>query len=473
MKTVSILLNDREIEKFQLTKPTMYIGRSPTCDVILRAKSVRPLHFVIEWFGEGAFDSDKGFWSVIDISQSAKKGLSTGEGVILSNEKIQIGNLQFKLSKDDLAESHLKKGVLKRSVDQSLESDNILTEGLTCLEVVSISNSLESVENVSHYDYNVNKNLEIHALKTLPRIKFVWKDNHLGFLDSQAEAGSYEVFNKNELVSSTEKSKNNIEISDRDVLIVRSQSYDYYLRLVPKVKLVKSSKFLFDQTLQAVLIILIILFLFSVIIPQLPSIAVEKPDEARIARVELYKPEPVIEKVPVPEIPEKIPEKVKQAALPIPDIKPKEKPTMAAPTVKTVDKKPKETTAGLSIKAPVKTVNKMGILGAIKANKSSGSRATVSADQIIGNRPPSELETRDASVLVAKTKAGTLGAKTKDGGSGGTGNVNLESASTTLKNSFVKSHNGSGVIAKTDGSTLERGLPSSAGKFKRRSGCRI
>src|SRR5687768_8327936 len=110
MKTVAIFNNGREIEKFQLTKPTLFIGRSPTCDVILRAKSVRPLHFVLEWVGEGEFDAEKGFWSIIDISLSQKKESSSGEGLILGPEGAAFGPFEFRHTKDELAESYLKKG---------------------------------------------------------------------------------------------------------------------------------------------------------------------------------------------------------------------------------------------------------------------------------------------------------------------------------------------------------------------------
>lgn len=470
MKTVSIFLNDREIEKFQLTKPTLFIGRSPTCDVILRAKSVRPMHFVMEWVGEGQFDAEKGFWSIIDISTSSRKENSSGEGLILGSENAKFGNFEFRFTKDDLAESYLKKGVLKRTVDQNmqdLEGTPIQSvEGVpsdqSCLEVVSFRNDLEAVESVNHYEFNSSIALST-SLKTLPRIQFAWSEKNMGFLDSRSESAAFEIFNRNELVASNSDSKERIEMTEKDILIVRSPQYDYYLRLVPKVNIKYSKERQFDRTLLSLLTIIIVMLLISFIIPKLPDFKVEaeKLDEARIARVELYEPPPEPEPIV-----EKPPEKIEQASVPLVEVKPDKKTPdkMAAPTVKTVEEKTKDMTPGLNIKAPVKKENQMGILGAIKANKSAGSRSKVKADQILGNRPPSEVDTDSGTALVARSKAGALGVKDKAGGNEGTGPQQLESASTTLKSSFVKSKDGSGIIAKSDGSALERGLPSSTGK---------
>lgn len=58
MKAVKILLQNRELERFALDRPTVFIGRSPSCDVVLRVPGLRPLHFLLEWVGEGNFDPE-------------------------------------------------------------------------------------------------------------------------------------------------------------------------------------------------------------------------------------------------------------------------------------------------------------------------------------------------------------------------------------------------------------------------------
>lgn len=465
MKTVAILFNERELERFQLNKPTLFIGRSPTCDVTTRAKNIRPVHFVVEWFGEGEFDPESGFWSVIEIAPTKKKESSSGEGMILGSEPIYFGSIQFKPTRDDLAESNLKKGVLKRSINENTAFEFSAEGQLPCLEVVSIRNSLESVESVNHFEYKPSA--KIHGVfKKYPELSFSWKDNRTGVI--QGQSSGLEIYNKNELMTSENA---NYEFSDRDVIIARSVEHDYFLRVVPKIHLAKPKKKYFDSTLLSLLTIFLVLFLLNSIAPKIPLIKEESKDTQRIAHVEIYQPETQVQEIqeppPLPDPEDKKQEVIKQNETPSLNLSEKDKEIdkKGAPqaTVKTMDKKPKEIVAGLNQKAPVKNVNQLGILGAIKAQKANGPKAQIRADQILAQRPASELDTAEGRAIVARGSSATLSAKSQLGGEG-KDKTNLAQASTTLQNSFVKSQNGSGVITKSGGSALEKGLPTDSGK---------
>lgn len=494
MKTVVVVLNEREIERFQLTKQTIFIGRSPTCDVILRVKSVKPVHFVLDWVGSGEFDPEQGFWSLVDISHHSSREVTSGEGVVLGAENVRAGIFEFRLTKDDLAESNLKKGILKRTVDESLEVETIRTEEGSCLEVVSIHNSLESVESVNHYNFQ-SRQLIRGALKTFPQMKFTWTNAHLGFLDCGSEPAQYQILNKNEIIVPYGESKDKIEVSDKDILIVRSEDYDYYLRLVPRVKVVKGRDLGLDRNLLTVILIVIFLCAFALILPRIPKSIEERIDNARIAQVQLIDtslppplPPPAPEPVPVPikepvKEAEKEPEKPKQAKTP--EVTERPEPT-PKPSVKAAleDPKParkkarkdgpkavrrggeldqaKKTDGAAVVKTPERPSGQMGLLGLLKTQKSTGSKSGVKAEQILkGGQPLSDQLPKDGQVLVPRTKSGVLTNRASSGENGGgasagTGGSNLSKAQTNLK-SFVGSSQGGADIAKSGDSVLDGG----------------
>src|SRR5690606_28807687 len=144
MKALIIELNGREIERFILDRPTLFIGRSPSCDVVLRVKGLNPLHYLIEWVGEGEFDPNRGFWTLIDLS-TERKDQARGEGVILSENKTQIGKFSFGFTDDAWIEKEIQKGRLKSQMDQAVITDAVSIGGTGgyCLEVVSVRNDSE------------------------------------------------------------------------------------------------------------------------------------------------------------------------------------------------------------------------------------------------------------------------------------------------------------------------------------------
>ena len=103
MKILTLSRNKLEIATTQLTKPLLIIGRSPTCDVVLRAPGIKAIHFIVEWLGSGVFDSSKGNWSIVDVSTSEENA----EGVVLGKAPITIGDLSFRVIDSVLESSEM------------------------------------------------------------------------------------------------------------------------------------------------------------------------------------------------------------------------------------------------------------------------------------------------------------------------------------------------------------------------------
>src|SRR6516165_42917 len=114
MKILSISKNGRELATETLTSPLVIVGRSPTCDIVLRMKGVLPVHFIVEWVGAGAVGEDEGVWTVFDISKnspmrekdSGKKG--AGEGIVIGDKPVKSGEFEFRFRDDRLRETTLR-----------------------------------------------------------------------------------------------------------------------------------------------------------------------------------------------------------------------------------------------------------------------------------------------------------------------------------------------------------------------------
>src|SRR5580698_6177180 len=118
MKVLSISRQGHELVNAVVASPTVLIGRSPTCDVILRAKGVKPIHFLVEWVGVGEFgEDDEGVWTVFDISATttgrpADADSAAGLGVIIGDKPVEAGGFNFRFRTDRLKETRLAGGAI-------------------------------------------------------------------------------------------------------------------------------------------------------------------------------------------------------------------------------------------------------------------------------------------------------------------------------------------------------------------------
>lgn len=461
MKALVIELNGRELERFILDQPTLFVGRSPSCDVILRVKGVKPLHYLIEWVGEGEFDPDRGFWTLMDLS-TEKKDQARGEGLILSQKKTALGRFSFGFTDDAWIEKALQKGRLTGQLNQALTTESVLSSGPGgyCLEVVSVRTDSERVEDVEHTYFSSVKASQ-WLLKNKNQIRYQWQDPSKAKIEFLPSSESWDIRNRDEFLHDGKlATQQNVEISPRDVVVARGPTRQYYIRLVPKIKIqAQWKRTSLDPVVLAFLALLFITFgAAQLFIRGITPEEKEKIPE-RIVKVEL----PPVKRPPPPPpaemAPEPPPPTPKVAAPPAPKA-PKQEVEIAPPAAKPKQQaaaKPAATITpkpGAAVANPQKSASKPGLPGVLGVlRKGSGGAKPLRADTLVADRPSSALDTSSGTVAVARSSPGALVGSKNTGSEKG---VDLDSAGTQLTGGFV-TESGNGGIAGRDSGTLGSG----------------
>lgn len=455
MKILTLSRNTLEIATTQLTKPLLIIGRSPTCDVVLRAPGIKAVHFIVEWLGSGVFDSSKGNWSIVDVSASEENA----EGVVLGKTPITIGDLSFRVIDSVLESSEMIGGQIVENLGKRSFSDPDL------IEFVQVRTDSGAIEEIRHFPIE-KKNQKVESLSREfksfriehPKLK---TENIINILLSEMPGA--------ELILSGRKITANeiLPLRPADFLQVKWNGRDFYIRFVEEVVAPPIPRDFWGNKLLKRLtigILLLVLLLLLIVRSNLIPAEVEKePELPRVARVETpAKPTPV--PVPLPEVkkePVPVEEPTKEVQKTAPKAPPAKKPdpivktpkpsapskAVQAKVVKAPEAAPK---AGLSSEAPVKNVNQVGILGALSkaAKKGPGIRA----DQLMNEAVVREAATgSDNPQIVLKTPpSGVLGSgKTGGSNSKQPAEQSLSSASTTLSGISKPNPNSTGLIARS------------------------
>jgi outer membrane biosynthesis protein TonB len=461
MKALVIQLNGREIERFALDRPTIFIGRSPSCDVVLRVKGVKPLHYLIDWVGEGTFNPDKGFWTLIDLS-TEKKDQARGEGLILSAEVTSLGKFSFGFTQDDWIEKEIAKGKLKKQVDQAVADEASIAAGMNdyCLEMVSVRSDSDRVEDVTHTKYFSPRN-QRWLINAKSPIKFQWQDPSKAFLEFMPTGEKWDIKNRDEFLhDGVFRAPQKFEMTPRDVIIASNEGHQYYVRLVPRIRIqAQWKRNFFDPMLLALLALIFITFTLAQLFQRAGQVEEQKKEPPRIVKVELP-PQPKPEPPPAPSAPApektakvvepKEPTKVKKAPEVVAE-KPKQKKAEAPAAAATITKNPgnpKLTTPNKGSKPGLP-----GVLGVLR--KGSGGAKPLKADTLIANRNASELDSEPSSSAVAVARS-SPGALTGSKNTGSANGVDLNSAGTSVKGGFV-TNPGEGGISGKDTGTLGSG----------------
>lgn len=469
MKALSVSHQDRELSRNTLNKRSFLIGRSPSCDIVLRGKSIRSFHYLLEWFGTDSFNIDKGDWVLLDLSGGAaskkdEKSLS-GEGVLLKNGKIHLSGFDFEIVEDEFAESDVRRGVLKRGLNQDLNRNKEITtlENMV-FEVVQCRKDIDTIVMVRHIPLS-----SLHRPTVFCSLKNMAIQKNFGdasiLIKNLGESESFTVSSRGvDLTSKLKKLNDQIAIQDNDFLQISTERDDFYIRLVAKAEVgFDKWAWLRDPMLRTFLGVTaaIILMAFAM---EFSSHEEEKAPEPppRIATVEVKevapppRPEPV--KPPAQPPPEAIKEPPKKQKV----VAPVEKATTAkavaaAPVVKNSTK----TKIGLNSPAPVKNVNSVGLLGALGGGKKS--REKVSADMVLNQGIVSETVSGAEGFAVAKPPSGEIGVG-KNGGSRNEG-PGLVAAGTTMQNSKPGNLKSTGSLGLGDNEkfSVGQGLSGKAG----------
>ena len=158
-KILKISKHKLDICQVELNSPSLLIGRSPSCDQVLRAPGIMPIHFLVEWVGEGEFDNKNGFWTLFDLSKllSDEGELETvvGEGHVLTDE-LNYCDLNWEISKDRIFSPEISAGILSSRI---LSAKNKLDSNVNqlAIEIVVLDRLDRKVIDVLHlFDGEIN-----------------------------------------------------------------------------------------------------------------------------------------------------------------------------------------------------------------------------------------------------------------------------------------------------------------------------
>lgn len=455
MKSLIIFKADKELVKVPLNKQVLLVGRSPTCDGVMRFKNVKPVQFMIEHVEESnselLLDEDQssekhkknfekikfetGFWTLIDISDSQtsgqdKKRFGEGAGIVLDLTRQSFQGYDFKIIEDSLQETDIRRGALQRSVIEANKKNTIFfgTPDSSVIEIVYIRKDLDLVTNVSHLNRKKTP-LRIKLFPQVPQIIFEWQKNITpqsgqAKLKLVQDLKLFEVFNRGERITQNFIDTKEVKLTEQDIVHISTETHDFYLRLISEINIeLEKMSWMKDYLVQVTLfVILFAIGLFYFLGHFAKPIVADKP-KPRIIQIEtvLEPPKEVIKKEEVVK-PEVVPDPPKVVEEPPPVIEPPkppeeikiEQPMQKNEVVPVVEKKnnvvvKQNQASAVNNKAvepkpapKPKDVKSLGLLGKLKASTKTQSGA-LSVDQVLGQVSANKNEiSNEGRVLIHK-----------------------------------------------------------------------
>ncbi|MCB0370362.1 MAG: hypothetical protein KDD45_13295, partial [Bdellovibrionales bacterium] len=295
MKVLVLKKENKEIGRVTPDRRSLVIGRSPVCDMVVRKEEhIKPLHFLLEWMGEGDFDPYTGFWTVIDISAAGAKKINknySGEAHVLMDAEIEVGGYHFSFIEEKLAQSALAKGVISRSLEyENDEKVFVKNDSDSVLELVTYSRSNDIVTSINHFSKDIlQKGITINSLS---KINFTYnpqKPNLLS-MENLGEENLLDIYNRSERLSDDFSKEHSVCTLDvEDFYLLYSEENAYYLRWVPKAmvsppkKKKKKDPVILTLVFVTIAMFVIGLTMRSIERPQ----TLEIPKPPRVARVEV------------------------------------------------------------------------------------------------------------------------------------------------------------------------------------------
>lgn len=428
MKLLTLTLNRMELARTQLRKPLIVVGRSPTCDVVLRAPGIKPIHYIIEWIGDGAFSPKRGQWSIVDVSTHS----DAGQGLVLGVAPLKLGDISFTCVESGLESSEIIGGKI---VDNLGTAGNQVSDLLEFVQVRIDSGAIEEIRHIPLQDKIKPISLS-HEFKEFKIERNGIESEQLLKVLLQELPGA-ELFLSGRKVSATA----DIPLKLNDFLQVKWKGRDFYLRFVEAVKVPPAKVDFWGEPFLkylsiGVAAVMLLFFGFRTNTLNKPA---EVVPPVRVARVEVPPP-PAPPANPPSSEKNEVKEKVELT-----------KPSAAAAGAASVVMKPKaEAKAGLNVNAASANVNKLGILGALNKNTNKG--AGVQADRLIHQGVVAQAVSAkdDSKIVISTSPAGVIG-KGAGGDPAGKTSAGLGSASTTLSGVNKPSGDSKSLIARSGG----------------------
>lgn len=456
MWVLEISKNGRELIRAPVEQGNVLIGRSPACNVVLRFPGLRPVHFLLEWIGEGPPTPGEADWSLLDISRESAalssdlaSDQSSGMGTLLGKERSSVSGFEFRWLFDPLAETRLQKGVLSERLRQARDGEEdsgfAFFSNSQVLEIVTVDNKREKVTDIQHVRV-LNYNQGYAPIPELPQVLLhTPSESRAQFsLDLAPDARAF-------LRGSAIRHQDLKEtlLGPGDLLQVHWPLNDYYFRLVPEVVAPRTPRQIWKDPFYiwcSVALLLTMLLMFATTRLPRPEEDVREVVPPRIAQIQ-------IRNLPAP-----TPTPAAASAPPIQEeIIPEPPPVLNAPVLKkplapqkntAVQPVKKEPLPKPALPAKKEPVTKMGLLANLKNTKKA---PTVRADKVLNQGLVSETVGGADGFVMKQPPTGVLGRKDSRRDS-------LQAASTEVKAGNASSVNSLGTLRGAQTGSLSQNL---------------
>ncbi len=425
MRQLRITRNGLELALVSLRQPVSMVGRSPSCDGVLRAPGVAPVQFMLESQGEG---TDK--WVIFDVSDES------GEGKVLGLGKVEFRGFYFEITEVPLGAVEELGGGIQRSLMEGAGARLPDGRKLSLVEAVRIRRDSGAIQEVSHLRVATGGIRRKRRLQPFEDLSFVeifseGEKVSLRFLGLPGATGPLRFHRNNEIQAL--KANSPIELGVRDWVKVELGLDDLYFRWVSPVAPVQIRRevigipFLRWGMLAGLLFALAMGGSIWLKSREEPVPVVVTPP--RIAAIEIKEapppppPPPPLSVMPLQPQAEKSQQKQPS----------KSGAASAARFQKPVAEKQRNQ-SGLNAPAPTANVNSLGLLGALKSSAPAKGPG-VRADQIFNDSVVTQAvaSADSGSIALKNPPSGVLGV----GPSGGAPNAKangdgLQALSTTV-----------------------------------------
>lgn len=487
-KVLKISKHKLDLAQVSLTRPTLLIGRSPMCDQILRAPGILPVHFLLEWVGEGEFNPNEGMWTLFNMEQLISRQINSSP-VDLSNisvegllvDDLHLCDLNWEIVEDRFKATTLQKGIITERILSNINQDIKHEENKFVLEIVEFSKKDQSVDGIWHF---YNKKVKLSKKKKKFPFEIDWKNSDYATLDFHENAPEL-VLN---LKGASLEFNKFLKIYLGDTYILHYKDEIYFARFVSKVQFTQSEHRFYHKKFLIYLFASFLIFFISIwsinqvnirtplkeVTPKLRIVKIvevtpNKPNiEAALsvkqveeAKIELPKNEEKIK----PQSTDPIPTPTVNKELVKTESVSANKSAANAPSYKSNKGKLK---AGLNSPATVSNVNSVGLLGKLKSQGIKGSESQITADRIVQTHVNNIASGQDGKgILIQAPKMAVLSNANSDrAGADGDNSTetSLIEAKTTLKGAREFNADNSGNIAVVGGLKGKYTLGSGLGK---------
>lgn len=456
-KILKISKHKLDLARVELTGPSLLIGRSPMCDQVLRAPGIKPVHFLLEWVGEGEFNPSVGMWTLFDmghlVSGRDEKNLAA-EGIVIDSEQQYLG-YNWSIVEDRFISTHIQRGIISNQLMVSVKKKNVGESKKLALEVVCLSQKEQKVQEIWHFfdQKIVNK-------KSSKAIPFALKWNQNDQVQIEFGLKPLAIFN---LKGQRIDIEQTLSLSPSETLIIHFADEIYFIRFINRVEYQPNAFHFFQNKFWMVNLASLIFFCVMLWgIKQSPTSLTDVDSKALVRVVKIIEPENIEENkiIPVVEPLKKIEEEEvsvadKAAPLPpkeilLPEAKKAKASTAQAANYKSLSKKE---SAGLNGPARISDVNTVGLLGKVKSKGGASLNHQISAEMINQTFVDNTASGNDQKgILIPTSQMGVVGVQKnlgtlKGSDSGG----NLMEAQTTLQGARDFSASSKGPLAHARG----------------------